>query len=224
MNNIQLLITIISRKDTEDFISFYEKYNVGIIYSTPCVGTAHKKTLDLLGIEQTDKTLLFSVLASEDIKMLSRKLSSEMDIDLPGRGIAISLPVSSIGGGKAMDYFLNGQEVTDAEEIGMNSKYELILAICEKGYSDIVMDAAREAGANGGTVIRAKGTGAKYVEKFFGMSIADEKEIIFIVSPTSKKNDIMKGIMRDAGIESKAHTLLISIPVSETAGFKLMEQ
>ena len=104
----------------------------------------------------------------------------------------------------------------------MQSTHELIIAIYEKGHTDLVMDAARAAGAAGGTTIRAKGTGAG-AEKFFGLSLAEEKEIVLIVSDNEKKKDIMKGIMQGAGIETKAHALVFSLPVTDTAGFRFSD-
>ena len=118
-----------------------------------------------------------------------------------------------------------GNDETDSkqkEERTMQSTHELIIAIYEKGHTDLVMDAARAAGAAGGTTIRAKGTGAG-AEKFFGLSLAEEKEIVLIVSDTEKKKDIMKGIMQGAGIETKAHALVFSLPVTDTAGFRFSD-
>ena len=104
----------------------------------------------------------------------------------------------------------------------MQSDYELIIAIYQKGYTDLVMDAAREAGAGGGTTIRAKGTAAG-AEKFFGLSLAEEKEIVFIVARMEQKKEIMKAIMQHAGVDTKAHALVFSLPVSETAGFRFAD-
>ena len=54
-------------------------------------------------------------------------------------------------------------------------------------------------------------------------TLAEEKEIVFIVSSVNKKKDIMKAIMQNAGVESKAHALVFSLPVSETAGFRFAD-
>ena len=62
----------------------------------------------------------------------------------------------------------------------MDFSHELIMAIMNEGYSDTVMDAARSAGAGGGTVLHAKGTGRARAEKFFGVSLADEKDVVYI--------------------------------------------
>lgn len=85
------------------------------------------------------------------------------------------------------------------------------------------MDAARGAGAYGGTVIHAKGTGKEAAEKFMGVSLALEKEIIYIVTKTEQKNAIMSAIMKEAGLDSKAKSIAFSLPVTDTAGLRLIE-
>jgi nitrogen regulatory protein PII len=164
------------------------------------------------------------VVTYETLKTLKKRLTLDMKIDLPNRGVAMANPLSGMGGMQAMEYFTNGQliEPEETEEKKMQSDYELIVAIYEKGYTDMVMDAAREAGARGGTTVKAKGTAAG-AEKFFGLSLAVEKEVVLIVSSQEKKKDIMKAIMQKAGIETKAHALVFSLPVSETAGFRFAD-
>ena len=101
--------------------------------------------------------------------------------------------------------------------------YELIVVISNQGYTELAMDAARSAGAYGGTVIHAKGTGMEQAERFMGVSLASEKEIIFIVAKKGQKNDIMKAVMEQAGMQSKAKSIVFSLPVTDTAGLRLME-
>ena len=104
-----------------------------------------------------------------------------------------------------------------------NTTHELIVIIAQQGYSDIIMDAAREGGAYGGTIIHAKGTGMEVAEKFMGVTLAAEKEIIYIVSKTELKNDIMKSVMTKAGLNSKVKAICFSLPVTDTAGLRLIE-
>ena len=85
------------------------------------------------------------------------------------------------------------------------------------------MDDAREAGAHGGTIIHAKGTGMEAAEKFMGVSLAAEKEIIFIVTKSEEKNAIMQAVMKDAGLDTKAKAIAFSVPVNDTAGLRLIE-
>lgn len=85
------------------------------------------------------------------------------------------------------------------------------------------MDAAREQGAGGGTVVHAKGTGAERAEQFLGVSLVREKEMVFIVVRSEEKNRIMKAVMEQAGLRSKAQAIAFSLPVNAVAGMRLQE-
>ena len=104
-----------------------------------------------------------------------------------------------------------------------DTKYELLVTITNQGYTDLVMDAARSSGAGGGTIIHAKGTGVKEASHFMGVALAAEKEIVLIVVKSAEKNTIMKAIMEEAGPNSKARAIVFSLPVTETAGMRLLE-
>ena len=54
-----------------------------------------------------------------------------------------------------MAYLSGGKPASGAPELNYN--YEIILAIANEGHTDTVMDAARAAGARGGTVLHGKG-------------------------------------------------------------------
>ena len=224
MKDLFFLITIVRRNDAAEYDEFYRSEGVDVVYTTACNGTAHAKTLDILGIEKTEKSMLFSTVTGDTLTRLKRLLTTKMKIDLPDRGVAMAVPLSGVGGSRTLEIFTSGQTMSEntKEDNNMESSHELIVAIYERGYTDLVMDAAREAGARGGTDINAKGTAAG-AQKFFGLSLAVEKEIVFIVSSVDNKKDIMKAIMQKAGVDSKAHALVFSLPVSETAGFRFAE-
>ena len=157
-------------------------------------------------------------------KRVKRGMEHKLGIDVPGMGISFLVPVSSIGGKKALQLMLAGQEFEKEEETSLkDTEYELIVVVSDFGYTNLVTDAAREAGAGGGTVIHAKGTGMERAEKFLGVSLASEKEMTFIVTRTEKKKEIMKAIMEKAGLESKAKSILFSLPVVDTAGLRISE-
>ena len=105
----------------------------------------------------------------------------------------------------------------------MNFEHEVIFCVVNAGHADTVMDTAKEYGARGGTVIHAKGTGAKYA-KFFGLTLADEKEMIYIVSSTENKKNIMTSIIQGAGPHTDAHAIVFSLPVSDTAGLRIFDK
>ena len=168
--------------------------------------------------------MIFSVLEEEKWSGIKKDLRQKLQIDAPGEGIAFLVPLSSIGGKKTLQFLTANQEFQKEEEsVLKDTVYELIIAIANQGYIELVMDAARGAGAYGGTVIHAKGTGMEQAEKFMGVSLAAEKEMIFIVAKKEQKNLIMKAVMEQAGLTTKAKAVVFSLPVTDTAGLKLLE-
>ena len=96
--------------------------------------------------------------------------------------------------------------------------YSLVIAILNRGFSDVAMSAARNAGAKGGTVISAKSFGLHEEETFFGISILPEKEVVMILTNDESKNAIMRAIIKHVGIETDGGGLIFSLPVTDVEG------
>ncbi len=97
-------------------------------------------------------------------------------------------------------------------------KHEVILCIVNSGFSDEVMDAAREFGARGGTVIRARGTANAEAEKLFNIAIQPEKEIVMILVESKIKNDILHALYRAVGLNTPGQGIAFTVPVESVVG------
>ena len=233
MDGLNMVITITDRERTETAINLFRENNV---FTTDIVlgqGTASREMLDYLYLNPSEKAIVFGVVTGAGLLPLLKAFKRKMFIDVPGNGIVAVVPLNTIGGRRSLEYMLDGQAVDTTqrsqeeaermERMSVKTDHELIFVIANEGYSDLIMDAARGAGAAGGTVIKAKGTGAEYTEKFFGFSIASEKEIHLLVTPAQGRNNIMKAIMEKAGLESKAQSIVFSLPVSHALGIRQPE-
>lgn len=224
MGSLYLMTTIVDRKISNKYINLFQENNLNVVFWTLGVGTATNEVLDYLGLETTEKAVAFSVLEEDTWFNTKKQLQKKLKIDAPGGGIAFISPLSSIGGKKTLQFLIGQEDYNKEEESTLkNTTHELIIVIAQQGYTELIMNAAREAGAYGGTVIHAKGTGMEFAEKFLHVSLATEKEIIFIVTKTEQKNPIMKAIMKKAGPDSKAKAITFSLPVTDTAGLRLVE-
>lgn len=222
MSNVYCMITITGKNQGERFSSLFKTEQLPVMLLTLGAGTASSEMLDYFGMESREKIVIFTVVTQESWRRVKRQMEEKLNIDVRGTGISFIVPVSSVGGGKAFRYLLAGQAYIKEEETELkNTEYELIIVISNYGYNNLVMDAAREAGAGGGTVVHSRGTGREKAEKFLGVTLAEEKEMTFIVTRSEKKNDIMKAIMEKAGLESKAKSILFSLPVTETTGLRI---
>ena len=217
-------VTITNRQLTRKFVECYKENGAQVGSVTVGMGTAANEILDYFGLDGMEKSVLFHLVTDAAWRQIKAALRKKMQIDLPGMGIAFIIPVSSVGGKKALNYLTCGQEFVKGEESTLKeTKNELLVVIANHGYTDLVMDAAREVHAAGGTVIHAKGTGTENAQQFLGVTLVPEKEMLFIVVKSEQKNSIMRAIMEKAGLESKAQSIVFSLPVTDTAGMRLME-
>ena len=224
MGNLFLMTTIVDRKVAKKYSELYKENEQHVMFVTLGSGTAANEILDYLGLENTEKAVIFSVQEESAWQKIKRQLQQKLKIDEPGGGIAFTIPLSSIGGKKTLQFLLEGQNYQKEEESTLkDTVHELIVVIADQGNIELIMDAARGAGAYGGTVIHAKGTGMEQAEKFMGVSLAAEKEMIFIVTRKEQKNEIMRAIMEKAGLNSRAKSIVFSLPVTDTAGLRLIE-
>lgn len=96
--------------------------------------------------------------------------------------------------------------------------YEVIICIVNAGYSELVMDAAKEVGARGGTVIHAKGTANKEAEQFFKITIQPDKEMVMILVPENIKDDVLHALYKSAGLKTEGQGIAFSMAVSNVVG------
>ena len=216
------MISVVSRRSALKLVEICRELSMPMTLTNMASGTAKSEHLSLYNLQSTPKAVVSTVTGASGMKKLMRLAKLKLYIDIPGNGIMMAIPIKSAGGARSLDA-LTGGHIPEGGKPEMQFEHELIVVVLNEGCSDMVMDAARSAGARGGTVLHAKGTGTSSAPKFFGVLLAEEKEMIYIVVHRDKRNEIMSAIMRDAGMASKAKSICFTLPVSATAGLRLLE-
>ncbi len=98
--------------------------------------------------------------------------------------------------------------------------FELIVVIVNANYSEIAMNAARDEGARGGTIVHARGTGTKAMEEKYGIIITPEKEIILILVNENIRDKVLSAVYKAVGLATDGQGIAFSIPVSDVVGLK----
>lgn len=225
MNQLFAMLSIVNRRQIKRFQEIYDENGACLSMVALGRGTAVSDILDYFGLAASEKAILCHMVTDETWKAVKSQLQKKLYIDVPGTGVAFIVPVSSVGGKGQLQFLLNGQAFEKGEEQTLkDTRYELLVVIANQGYTESIMDAARAAGAGGGTVLHAKGTGMEHAEQFLGFSLASEKEAVLMVVPAAKKNSIMTAVMEQAGLNTKAKAIAFSLPVTDTAGMRLIEE
>lgn len=210
MLKLVLLINISPKKNSEHILEILNENNVPMTLGRYGKGTATDVMMDYLGIGEKEKCITFSFLPLNMTFDISKKIKSKYKDTY-----SFVIPVSSVGGKHIMEHFSSLSEPDNSKTNNIKFNKELVLIIANRGYIDSVMEVAREAGAPGGTVIHARGTGTNNSEKFFGVTLGAEKEMIFIVTDREKKENIMKSIMEKVGSNTDAGSIVFSLPATE---------
>lgn len=221
---IRALLLITSPKKAKKASELFAHGAVPLLYKFSAFGTAPSEMIDILGLGTPDKSILITMLPKPFAEEMLRKLKKTLKIGTVDSGIAFTLPLS--GANNLILHILKhlpGAEEAYAkkEEILMTDcKFNLIAAVVNRGYSEDVMDAARAAGASGGTVVNSRRVGNNDAIGFWGMSIQEEKEVIFIVAKKEDKLPIMRSIGEKCGIRSEAKGIVISLPIENVIGLE----
>lgn len=102
----------------------------------------------------------------------------------------------------------------------MENKFELVICIVNAGYSMNVVEAARKAGARGGTILRGRGSANPESEEFFGVTIHPDKELVMILVPAEIKDDVLKTVYKESGLSQEGQGIAFSLPVERTTTIK----
>ena len=98
------------------------------------------------------------------------------------------------------------------------SKHEMIMCIVNAGFSETVMEAAKSAGARGGTILNGRGTANKEAESFFHIAIQPEKEVVMILVDKEIKDAVLHALYQKAGLDTMGQGIAFSLPVDEVVG------
>lgn len=213
-NSVMLVVTFAERGRGKALAKLYAEQGIFCSYQCMGRGTASSELLDVLGVGTSEKDILLCLAARKKVEGLFSKLENELQGDDYGKGIVFDLPLTGLNSLIAA-VLLNGQ---DDRMGGMSmagkTDQSLILITVNQGHTDAVMDTAREAGAGGGTVIRARWAGPEDTGQFYGISVQAEKEIIAIVAAGDRRNAIMEMVNKKHGLKTEAGAVVCSADIT----------
>ncbi|MBR1584255.1 MAG: P-II family nitrogen regulator [Clostridia bacterium] len=234
--SLKMLLTIVDRGKGDTVARMMNREGVMAQFIALGTGTAHKGLLALLGLKDTAKDVVFSFIRGDVAPHAMHHLAHALEMDLPGRGIAFTVPLGSVGGSKTMQYLTGADAPESSQEenkamqqdafqsVNEQPQNDLIVAIVNRGFTDLVMDAALPAGARGGTVVHARGAGSEEAARFIGITIQPEKEMVLILVNHDQKIPVMQAITRGAGLNTEGHGLVFSLPVTDVMGVARVTQ
>ena len=226
----RMVIFITHAEDQTNLIHAFESLHVPMCYQCLGKGTAPSEIMDIFGLSGTSRLVTIGVMPKFMAKELFENITRTMLIHQRGGGIALTVPITGLQ--SPMLHLMNDEAKEawkkhieeriskDMAEIKKESVYSMIWVSVNSGFSDDVIDAAREAGAKGGTVMKGRRRNSAKVSQNFGLPLQDEQDFVMIVVPKAKKTQVMSAICSQCGLNSNAHGIVLSMPVDEIMGLE----
>jgi len=234
----KVLLCVIDKKETTKLEKFLDEKHINFNILLKGKGTASSEILREFGLSGTDKTICLCVEPMSRIQSIMPALTERMELTLPGHGIAVLMAVSSISNvikyifkeinanstvniiHREVDKNMNAENNNGDIVEPKDDKYDLIFAIINHGFSETLMDAARSAGARGGTIIDARHSGLKS-DLWHNLTIQPEKEVIMIAIRKSQKSALMQSITQVCGYNTAAKGIILSVPLDSCIGIDM---
>ena len=219
MVNIKLLFAILNDGYDKKIKTVFNKHNISAQFVTHGVGTASPSVLDYFGLSETKKSLYFAVIPDYLSVEILNQINKEFNIEEPGTGISFTVPISS-SNKYLSTIFDKNKKIEERDAMENKDRYHLILTIALEGHLEQIMNAAKKAGATGGTVIRGRGLGNKEAVKFLGLELEPERDVVLNIVDEKIKKEVMEEITKAVGIKTKGKGICVSLPIDSAVGIK----
>ena len=221
---IKLLCAIVSGGDSKEIVEICNRESAALSYVAEGFGTARSAILDYLGLDEKEKHVVLALIPESAEQTVLDGGQKEMALYLVGKGICFTMPLTGVSSIVA-NGLLKGTSKEIKENQGRRTRkmqeertHELIVVAVQNGYASEAMEAARHAGAGGGTLVHAATLNNQKAEQLIGVTLQKETEILLILTKKEGRDAIMTAIRDAVGLKTDAGGVLFSLPVDNLVG------
>lgn len=216
---LRLLLTVTPAGQEHRVAEVLEQNGIPLCFEARAKGTAPSELLDAIGLGGTTRVLTAGVLPRDRVPTVFEAVNRALAYHKRGTGIAVTLPLTAVQ--NSILQLTAPEPFAEKEEPPMKAHpYALIWASVKAGYGDEAVDAARKAGARGGTVLKGSRCSTEAASSFLGVSIREEQDLVLIVLPAEIKSAVMAAVSTACGLNTPAHGVVVSMPVEDVMGLE----
>lgn len=175
-------------------------------------GTIRNPILDFLELNEIRREIVIIAAEKEKCYAAIEFLNEKFKFNKKNHGIAFTIPITNILGTHCIK-----SNVVESGGV-VDTMFNLIFTIVDRGKGEFVVDAANKAGARGATIINARGSGIHETSKLFDMEIEPEKEVVLIITPADLTEDIASSIRAELQIDKPGNGIIFIQDVNKAYG------
>lgn len=224
---LKMLVTIVNRPDADKVVRFLHDRRFHFQFTVMAQGTVGAELIELLGLGNSDKTIVACVSPGSHVESSLIDLAQVMSLRSAGKGIAFTIPLQGISLpkhgmlSKEAQAHLNENLEHEVDNMSESITHSVIVALVNQGNSEEVVSLAKRLGATGGTVVNARRTGIADAVNFLGLPIQEEKELVAILVSREILKPITDALNTSFGLDTPAHGMILSLPVDSVVGLRV---
>lgn len=225
---VKLLVGIIGRGDERAYAEAVNDCCTAIHFSGLGYGTAKSGHRKFFGLDEIEKRIVLSLIPDSSERTVLYSISERLRLYLPGKGVAFTVPLSGISGLVSHAILAGAEKGERSNESTKKEKksvmHELVIAVVHQKYTDAAIDAAKEAGATGCTLLHTKSLENQAFEAALGTSLKQETDTLTFLTTTEYKTRIMEAVRDAAGLKTDGSAVILSLPVDQIVGIGRFSQ
>ena len=212
-----ILLSIVERDKGKKLIKELEAINIRVNFQSVGFGTAPTEMMDIFGLGTNDKDIIISLGAEDVVKNMLANFGTILASHSKYGGLMIIIEVAAASRVLTEILDFNNDKNAEKGDGAMKNEHHnnLIIISVNEGYSDDVMQAARKAGATGGTVIKGRLAEVEQLAEMRKGEIDGEREILCILAPLKTSKQIMEDVNKEFGLTSKANGVVFAVPTEK---------
>ena len=112
---LKLLITIVNREKADFYMDLIQSFDVNMQFRASARGTASSDILSMMGLMESEKAVIFSVIREDRVKAALDALATRFATIKNGKGIAYTVPMSGMIGVSLYRFFCNNRKGVEHE-------------------------------------------------------------------------------------------------------------
>ena len=211
-----IMVFVLNHGEGADLSAAFHHEHVSGVTVMPAKGSISNSFLAKLGMREIRKDLVFAIEERERARVLLPQMVERFKLVKKNRGIAYALPITGIYGSHTLN------ECKVEKEEGEDIMWQVIYTVVDKGGANVVIESAGAAGARGGTILRGRGSASRNTTMIFDFPIEPEKEVVMVLAPQEKVQNIVDAISDKLHIDAPGHGIIFVQDVA--AAYGLVEQ
>jgi nitrogen regulatory protein PII len=217
----KLLLTVVRKGKAKKIVQATRQ--AGAEGGTMLLGTGTgilEKTFFGIPVTQ-EKEIILTLVPARIAEAVIQAVTAAGRLEETGNGIALVVDVRGVAG---IAHHCGANDIKERQDMQQAIQFELIVTVINKGNAESVVEAAKRAGAEGGTILFGRGTGIHEKATLFSIPIEPEKELVLTLIDRTRTEAVLQAIREETGLDEPGKGIAFVLPVERTAGIKRREK